>query len=107
MVAKRIAIALLVDEEPTSRSANQSRLESDGYVVFVAQNEIEALSKARHSLPTVIFVHPVATGHGSLALMQALKSDDACRHIPVVVITDHPDVRTRQAKLHAVHHEGW
>jgi CheY-like chemotaxis protein len=107
MVAKRIATALLVDEEPTSRSANQSRLEDDGYVVLVAQNETDALSRAQESTPTVIFVHLLATGHGSLSLIEALKADDACRHIPVVVINDHPDVRTMQAKLHAVRHEGW
>lgn len=106
MIASRVTTtALLVDDQPTSLSANRSRLEGEGYSVFAAQNEGDALSQARRSAPNVIFVHLVATGLGSLSLIQALRSDDGCRHIPVVLITDKTDRRVG-TKLHSVPREG-
>lgn len=106
MDATRSTLALLVDDEPFSRSANHARLVDEGYDVVVAQTESEALSRAKQSAPKVIFTHLVASGPGNLRLIQALRSDDGCRHIPVVVITDRHDVRVAQRKLHAVPREG-
>ena len=106
MDSNRANTALLVDDQPASLSANQKRLEGEGYTVVAARNENEALSQARQSAPKVIFVHLVATGLGSLSLIQALRSDDGCRHIPVVLITDHADRRVGRAKLYAVPREG-
>ncbi len=107
MVAQRTPIALLVDDEATSRQANQSRLEKLGYVVLLAQGETEALDQARQSAPATIFVHLVATALGNLPLIEALRSDDACRHIAVVVLTDNPHIRDGRARLHAVQREDW
>jgi CheY-like chemotaxis protein len=107
MEAIRITTALLVDDEPISRRANQERLEREGYTVFVAQNQEEALSRAKQSSPKVIFIHLVATSLGSLPLIQALRSDDNCRHIPVVVIADKTAARPGQKKLRSVNREEW
>jgi CheY-like chemotaxis protein len=99
--------ALLVDDEPGSRAAQQTRLEREGYTVMVVQNQADALSRAKQSLPQVIFVHLLIAGN--MSLIQALRSDDACRHIPVVVIKDQPAVKQvpGRAKLHAVPHDSW
>ena len=100
--------ALLVDDEATSRATHQTRLEREGYTVFVAQNQADAISRAKQALPKVIFVH-FANGLGNMPLIQALRSDDSCRHIPVVLIKDHPAVRPvpGRARLHAVPHDSW
>ena len=102
-----IRTALLVDDEPASLIAHRARLEGDGYTVFVAQNQADALSRARQALPKVIFVHLVASASGNLPLIQALRSDDSCRHIPVVVITHRADAAVPKSKLHAVPHDSW
>jgi CheY-like chemotaxis protein len=107
MDATRTAAALLVDDEPASRKANQERLEDQGYLVTVAENATEALTRARQSAPKVIFVHLVATGLGNVSLIQALRADDGCRHIPVVVVTNHLDVRVEKTKLRTVQRAGW
>ena len=107
MGTARTATALLVDDDPASRRANQERLEDKGYCVVLAPDETEALSRVRQSAPNVIFVHLVATGLGNLPFVQALRSDDVCRHIPVVLITDHHDVDVEQSRLRAVYREGW
>jgi CheY-like chemotaxis protein len=107
MDATRTATALLVDDEPASRKSNQGRLEDQGYLVTVAENATQALSRVRQSAPKVIFVHLVATGLGNRSLIQALRSDDACRHIPVVVVTNHRDARVEKTKLRTVQRQGW
>jgi CheY-like chemotaxis protein len=107
MDATRTATALLVDDEPASRKANQGRLEDQGYLVTVAENASEALTRARQSAPKVIFVHLGTAGLGNLTLIQALRSDDGCRHIPVVVVTNQRDVRVEKTKLRTVQRQGW
>jgi CheY-like chemotaxis protein len=98
---------LLVDDEPVSRKAQQARLEGEGYTVFVAQNQAEALSRAKVGAPKVIYLHLVTGSDGNLPLIQALRSDDSCRHIPIVVIKDHVDARVVPTKLRSVGRERW
>ena len=107
MDATRGSVALLVDDEPASRKANQGRLEDQGYLVTVAETASEALSRARQSAPKVIFVHLAAGGRGNISLIQALRSDDGCRHIPVVVVTNQRDAQVEKTKLHTVNRQSW
>lgn len=107
MDANRTSTALLVDDDPASRKAQLERLESEGYSVVVAQNHGEGLARAKQSAPKVIFVHLVTSGSGNLPLIQALRSDDDCRHIPIVVIKDHTDMRMARTKLRSVHRDVW
>ena len=100
------AIALLADDEADSRKANQALLEQQGYSVLIAQNGADALSRAKQSAPQVIFTHLVAGGPDNLRLLQALRSDDGCRHIPVVVMRDKGDVPPATSKLRTVPREG-
>jgi CheY-like chemotaxis protein len=100
-------IALLVDDEASSRSAQQSRLEDQGYTVFVALNQADAVSRAKQTAPKIIFAHLGRSGLGNLALIQALRSDDNTRHIPVVVVSDPPAVAPKPSKLRAVPHDSW
>ena len=106
MNAVRIASALLVDDDAASSQANQQRLEGDGYSVVTARDRTEGLGRARQGAPNVIFIHLGANGAGSLPLIEALRADDACRHIPVVVLTSQSSARA-SAKLRAVNRDLW
>lgn len=99
--------ALLVDDEAVSSSVQKTRLEGRGYTVFVAADRTEALSRARQMVPNVIFAHLAFASGGNLPLLQALRSDDVCRHIPVVVIRDASDERIASTKLKTVPRDGW
>jgi CheY-like chemotaxis protein len=101
------ATALLVDDDATSCLANQQRLEDDGYSVVTARDRTEGLGRARQSAPNRIFIHLGANGAGSLSFIEALRSDDACRHIPVVVLGGQPVVRARPTKLRTVNRDLW
>jgi CheY-like chemotaxis protein len=105
MDANHRPTALLVDDEPLSRKAAQARLEGEGYMVFAASGQTEALAQARQVAPNVIFVH--ASTAGNLPLIQALRSDDSCRHIPIVVLREGKDVRIASTKLKTVPRDGW
>ena len=42
--------ALLVDDEPESRAAQLTRLEREGYTVFVAHNQADAIARASQAI---------------------------------------------------------
>lgn len=106
--AIRTATALLVDDDVASRLENRHRLEGEGYSVVIAQDETEGLNRARQSSPNVIYIHFVAGSRGSIPFMQALRSDDSCRHIPVVVIRELVPKATQKLKtLRSVHRDRW
>ena len=109
--AVRVATALLVDDDVSSRQANQERLEDDGYTVVVARDQAEGLDRAKQSAPNVIFIHLAAGVSGFVAtavaplLGEALRADDVCRHIPVVVLTS--QAPPRRGKLRTVNRDLW
>ena len=109
MDANRATTALLVDDDATSRQGNRRRLEDQGYAVVMAQDEAEGLNRARQSSPSVIFIHLVTSARGSLSFMQALRSEDSSRHIPVVVIKEqaNAEVAQKQKNLRSVHRDRW
>ncbi len=103
----RTATALLVDDDANSCLANRQRLEDDGYSVVTACDRTEGLRRARQWAPNRIFIHLGANGAGSLGFIEALRSDDGCRHIPVVVLGAQPVVRPRRSKLRPVNRDLW
>jgi twitching motility two-component system response regulator PilH len=98
--------ALLVDDDVVSYQTRQKQLEDDGYTVTVARSGPDGLSRARQSAPNVIFSHLVAGGQDNVAFIQALRSDDACRHISVIVMTDRPS-SGRGRQLRRVSRDRW
>jgi CheY-like chemotaxis protein len=103
----RTATALLVDDDNRSNQATQRRLEDDGYTVVLARDAIEGLSRAKRAVPDVIFTHLVAGGQNNVAFLQALRSDDACRHVPVIVLTGQPEFGAKHKQLRPVSRERW
>lgn len=103
-----ITKALLVDDDPASYQDTRLRLEDEGYSVDLARDAADGLNRAKQSTPAVIFTHLVASsGRNNLAFIQALRSDDSCRHIPVVVLDGRPSVHTGSKKLRSVNRDRW
>ena len=107
MDANRRPIALLIDNQAVSSNVQKARLERRGYTVFVAADGAEAVSRVKRMTPNAIFVHLASAAAGNLPLLQALRSDDVCRHIPVVVIRDASDERGSSTKLKTVPRDNW
>ena len=104
MTADRRPTALLVDDDPLSQKTERSRLEGVGYSVLAAGGLDEALAQARQIKPDVIFLH-IVSGAGNLPLIQALRSDDACRHVPISITRS--DTIRRHNNLKSVPRANW
>jgi CheY-like chemotaxis protein len=107
MDADRRPTALLVDDDPLTRKAEQTRLEGEGYTVFVARDKADGLSRAKQSVPAVIFLHLVSGSGGNVSFIQSLRSDDALRHMPIVVMRGKTDERIAKTKLRSVPRDAW
>jgi CheY-like chemotaxis protein len=105
--SNRVASALLVDDDPGSQQANLQRLENEGYSVVLVRDESDALARAKQLLPSAIFVHLVMRSGGNVAFMQALRADDSCRHIRVVVLPRQAPAEPAKRPLRAVPRDGW
>ena len=99
--------ALLVDDDVGTREAHKQDLEAQGYNVVVTGSQAEALAVVTRSAPNVIFMHLGAGGSANVSLIQALRANDASRHIPVVVLSGHPKVRVGNKELNAVQRDLW
>ena len=107
MESIRTHTALLVDDDAASRQVNLHRLEGDGYTVATAADKAAAVASAKRSAPNVIVIHMAAGRAGSLPLIEALRSDDACRHIRIVVLPDQPARGRVEVKLRPVSRDLW
>jgi CheY-like chemotaxis protein len=103
----RIATALLVDDDEASDQATKRRLEEDGYTVVLARDGSDGLARAKQSVPDVIFTHLVAGTSSNVAFIQALRSDDVCRHLPVMVLTGRTEPGPRHKQLRPVSRDRW
>jgi CheY-like chemotaxis protein len=103
----RDATALLVDDDPGSQQANRQRLEADGFSVVLAGDASDALARARKILPDAIFLHLGSRSAGNVPFMQALRADDSCRHIRVVVLRNLASVDRARKPLRAVPRDLW
>ena len=106
MYANRVATALLVDDDPETQQVNRQRLEDDGYSVVLVRNENEGLARAKQMAPDVILVHLGSAAANNLPFIQALRSDDSCRHIRVVVLRSPPRMALPVTRLRAVPRDG-
>ncbi|MBI2748067.1 MAG: response regulator [Burkholderiales bacterium] len=84
---------LVAEDSATQREQLAHLLQEHGYSVTAAGNGTEALAAARRSKPTLVvsdIVMPEMDGYG---LCKALRSDDALKDVPVVLLTSLSDVR--------------
>ena len=92
--AKKILVA---DDDRQMQETIAVRLEIGGYTVITAQDGEEALQMAREGKPDLIIMDlmmPKMTGYEAC---QMLKFDEACKHIPIIVLSalDRQDEREK------------
>jgi CheY-like chemotaxis protein len=111
MDANHTVSALLVDNDPGSQQATLRRLEDEGYSVVLVRDQNDGLARAKQMAPNVIFLHLVNGESGSIPFIQALRADDSCRHIRVVVVREPARVQPRidltKKQLRTVPRDGW
>ena len=78
---------LIVEDDADLARALERRLKKCGAETIIASNGIEAYRMATKELPDVIIADYIMPEGGGHYLLWRLKSTDATRHIPVIMIT--------------------
>lgn len=81
------ATVLLVEDSPTQALQARHVLEDAGYGVCHVKSGEEAVVAARESPPQLIISDVVMPGMSGYELCVAIKSDDALKHIPFILLT--------------------
>ena len=85
-------LILVVDDDPGILDALRILFESEGYRVQTCEkgDYVEALRDDSGTLPDAIVLDVLLSGKDGRTICRALKSQEATRHIPVVMISAHP-----------------
>jgi len=78
---------LVVEDDPASREVIRRTLERDGWVVWEAENGRVALEAVRRHVPDLVILDLMMPEMDGFEFVSHLRSLDAGRSIPVVVIT--------------------
>ncbi|HSV30089.1 MAG TPA: response regulator [Candidatus Omnitrophota bacterium] len=84
---KRIPTILVVDDSLTTRTLEKSILEAHGYVVRLAVDGIEALSKLRAEHFDLVISDVQMPRLDGFGLLQAIKGDSQLKKTPVILVT--------------------
>lgn len=78
---------LAVDDDPHGLAALEALLEHSGFQVLSASNGNQAIEVARSGRPDLILLDVQMPGPDGLSVTRILKSDEATRYIPIVLLT--------------------
>ncbi len=80
---------LLVEDDPAVSEMYKLKLEMDGYTVSVAADGEEGLRLAQDKRPHIIFLDVRLPKMDGMSVLEALRSDDKTRHIPVLILSNY------------------
>ncbi len=89
---KKIAV---VDDDPDVLDALQMTLEDEGYDVTATEKGeyAENLPDTNENLPDLIILDVLLSGKDGRTICQKLKSQQETRHIPIIMISAHPNAK--------------
>lgn len=90
-------LTLLVEEVPTHQKILSGFLESEGYIVFTADNGTSALRFLSQFKPDILIVNLDLPGISGLELIQRIKSSKELATMPVVAINNSKTFRPSDA----------
>ena len=80
-----IKTILVVDDSPTDRQHLTDLLTKNGYKVTGAANAEEAIAKVKQTKPDLVLMDVVMPGQNGFQATRALASDEATKHIPIII----------------------
>jgi sigma-B regulation protein RsbU (phosphoserine phosphatase) len=85
---------LIVDDDPRNVKIVKLILLEKDYDLATAAGGVEALEKARDFDPDLVLLDVMMPGMSGVAVAGELKSNEATRHIPVIMLTARADMET-------------
>jgi chemosensory pili system protein ChpA (sensor histidine kinase/response regulator) len=98
-IRKLAPLVMIVDDSTTVRRVTQRLLKREGLRHTEAENGMQALERLQDETPDVILMDiemPVMNGYEAV---QAIRANDATRHIPIIMITSRVGEVHRQRAL--------
>lgn len=86
-MAESFKSILLVDDDLTLREMYSERLKAEGFVVEMARDGEEALSKATEMHPSIILLDIMMPKINGLDVLKKLREQEETKTIPVIVLT--------------------
>lgn len=84
-------IALVVEDDPTSKKLVHHVLERDGFEVISVPGAPDVLACIGHTVPDVILIDLSLPGVDGVALASQLNADSRVRDVPLVAVTAFPE----------------
>ncbi|MBV9616971.1 MAG: response regulator [Ktedonobacteraceae bacterium] len=86
---------VVVDDDPDILDALQMTLEYEGYEVTTTEKGeyAENLPNTNENLPDLIILDVLLSGKDGRIICQKLKNQQETRHIPVIMISAHPNAK--------------
>jgi putative two-component system response regulator len=94
-------LVLVVDDDESIRLLLKRQMERDGYAVATADNGLGAITTAGAMLPDVVLLDALMPGMDGFQVAEALKSADATRSVPIIMVTALDDHESRLRALKA------
>ena len=89
----RVPFILVVDDDPAILDSLRFLFEDEGYRVQTSEKGeyAESLRDENGGLPDLIVLDVLLSGKDGRTICRKLKSQDVTRHVPIVMISAHPD----------------
>ncbi len=85
-------VALVIDDEPSMRELLSTVLEEEGYVVLTAKDGQDCLEHLEHCPPDIVILDLHMPNMKGDELVGHLRSRQATRDVPIVVISGSPSL---------------
>jgi DNA-binding response OmpR family regulator len=95
---------LLIEDDPDTLEMYRTRLEKDGYQVYVANDGEEGLARATELVPDIVFLDIRLPKLDGLEVLQRLRDQESTAIVPVVILSNYGerDLVDRGLKLGAL-----
>ncbi|MDJ0864880.1 MAG: EAL domain-containing protein [Myxococcota bacterium] len=98
--ALKASTIMMVDDEPTTLEVLELFLEGEGYTRLVTTTDSrEALDLFRETGPDLLLLDLMMPNVGGLEILDAIRSDPALQHTPVIILTSSTDAATKLRAL--------
>jgi DNA-binding response OmpR family regulator len=106
-VRVRTSRAILIDGDLETGPLERMRLQDQGYVVALVKDIEAAAISASTTPPAVIFLRAESGQPQTSRLIQALKTNDSTRHIPIQLLGTPIGTRPAPKGLNSVARSNW
>lgn len=87
-MAKKKKVILIIEDDPAQLRALEVTFQNEGYAVHTAENGRDGFETAKAKTPDIILLDTVMPVMDGIATLEKINSDDATKHIPVIVLTN-------------------